>query len=180
MVVVWGCIQLPYLRWIKRSKAFIWNLLLDLTSLGSAMPVKLKAEPWGFPWFSLSPMLFIVFIGSIWKCFASHFGYGLLSKSITILIVSGWQSSNKHMSTRTIVTRILRLETTSKICFVPLPRSKGSFLFGSVRDFLGLGDVVLGAWLPPAVGTQVIILQQLCVLCVQDPGTACQWAVKLW
>lgn len=77
MIVVWGWIQLPCLRWIKRSKAFIWNLLLDLTSLGSAMPVKLKAEPWGFPWFSLSPVLFI---GSIWKCFASHFGYGLLSK----------------------------------------------------------------------------------------------------
>lgn len=44
------------------------------------MPVKLKAEPWGFPWFSLSPVPFIIFIGSIWKCFASHFGYGVLSK----------------------------------------------------------------------------------------------------
>lgn len=53
------------------------------------------------------------------------------------------------------------------MCFVPLPEAKSSFLFGSVRDFLGLGDAVLGAWLPPAVGTRVIILQQLCVLCLQ-------------
>lgn len=55
-------------------------------------------------------------------------------------IVSGWQSSNQHVSTRTIVTGILRLRTTSKIGFVPLPKSKSSFLFGTVRDFPELGD----------------------------------------
>lgn len=70
-------------------------------------------------------------------------------------IVSGWQSTNKHMSTRTIMTQILRLKTTSKISCVPLPRSKRSFLFEGVGDFPEQGDVVLGAWLSPSVETKV-------------------------
>lgn len=61
-------------------------------------------------------------------------------------IVSGWQGSNKHVSTRTAVTPILRsvsqTSKTSKTGFVPPPRCKSSFLFGSVRDFPELGDVV--------------------------------------
>lgn len=70
-------------------------------------------------------------------------------------IVSGWWSTNKHMSTRTVMTQILRLKTTSKIGCIPLPRSKSSFLFESVWDFPEQGDVVLGAWLPPSVETNV-------------------------
>lgn len=170
MIVVWGCIQLPCLRWIKRSKAFIWNLLLDLTSLGSAMPVKLKAEPWGFPWFSLSPVLFI---GSIWKCFASHFGSGLLSKRR--LFQDGRAPTSTCPPELSLHESWDRRQPQKLVLFLFQGPRVASCLVWEI--FLSWGDEVLGAWLSPAVGTQAIIHKQLCV---QDPGTACQWAVKLW
>lgn len=195
---VFGC---PVCGRIKRPKAFIWNLLLVLTSLGSELPVKLKAERWGFRPMSGSVSdwcLLSFFIGSTWTSFICSL---VMWTPLQDVIVSGWQSTNKHMSLSTIMTQMLRLKTTSKLGCVRLPKFQSCFWFPSAWDFARQWNAVFGAWLPPSAETKFIhrgigSLQSkpnkqgsryrclwssfVFILCIQDIGISHQWKVKLW
>lgn len=109
-------------------------------------------------------------------------------------IVSGWQSTNKHMSLCTVMTQMLRLKTTSKLSCVPLPKFQSSFWFPSVWDFARqwnawcLASSICwneiysqGDW---QLANQIskVHVTDVCeaALCIQDIGISHQWKGKLW